>query len=574
MATTRTQPATSQPDPVTGGTPEAARLLNLENQTWEQRGRILASALVNTHYYPPGFEVVRQIAYEAGAYHNLRPYPYWAFADWKPEERGTLPRCLPLARRIVKKGAKWLFGRPVQIAIPGNKPLEEYFRDTWQRNRMPTRMVAGAERGGYQGGLALKWSYDETAENPLSFQLLSVIDQCRLYYDPHDSDRLLMARVQYPVFNPADGEYWLYREEWTDAQEVHYQPVRAKFLQLARQGFPQFAYANVPVVSGSNTEPDLYEKWEITSARPNRFGVIPLHPIRNADIGDVWGAGDLWTDVGGGMFRLIDRLNLAYQYMDKSNQFDSERNLVFFDVDAGQDVVGRPLAPGQPLSLKSERLPDGTLAKGQVVELEASGQMRPHLMEYAESLRQELLDTAGAVDVRPDEITNKGNLTSAVMSQLYAPLIETTEEKRKTYGEDGVAKFLERCAVGLANAGLTGRRSVPRINIADEDNFDVQLKWPDFFALPEDEKTARVTRIISEVDNALMPPERAIEEVAKVEGIEDVDTMKEELAEAQEMRAAQEQAALDAVTAKTELLHGEGSSLSAARDLSVSANRP
>ncbi len=531
----------------------AAALLNLGGVSAADRVRQLAAALINTKFFPPGFTAVRQMAWEAAAYHNLRPYPYWQFADWKTEERGPLPRCLPLPRRIVNKGAKWLFGKPVQLSVPGNENLEKYLRDAWQKNKMPTHMVHNAMRGGTQGGIALKWSYDEEDDPKLSFQSLSVIDDCRLFYDPHDSDRLIMARIQYPVFNPEDGETYVYREEWTDEEEVHYRPVRAGYTNfLRRDGAGNTQIVGVaPVVAGTKTEPDSYGAWEILTRERNPFGVIPVWPIRNADAGGAYGFGDLWTDLGGGMFRVIDRINLTFHGMDKSNQFDSERNVIFMDVQAGPDQLDRPMRPGEPMSLKSDMQAAGEGKQGQVIELEASGNMRPHMMEYAQELRQEILATVGTVDVRHEEITNKGNLTQAVLTQIYAPLIETTEEKRKTYGEDGIAKFLERCALGLKTLGVK-EAGLKGVSADREESYDVQLAWPDYFPLSEDEKTARVTRIDTEVAGGYNTRERAVEEIAKTEGIEDVAKLKQELAEVHDRMNTADKAAADMAVAQAE----------------------
>lgn len=505
---------------------DQAQLLKLGATDAATRTRELARVLVNTKFYPPGFQALRLTAHEAMAYHNLRPYPYFAFAEWKTEERGPMPRCLPIAQRTVRKGSRWLFGQPVQIKVPGNERLEKFLRQQWQRNRMPTRMVAAAERGGVQGGIALKWAYDETADPKLSIQVLSVIDECRLFYDPHDRDKLLMARVQYSVFNPQDGDLYIYREEWTDDEEIHYQPVRGTTTNLAVVGSTQtMAYGSTVVVEGTRSEPDVYGEWQIIDRKANPFGIIPIWPIRNIDRGGTWGWGDWWVDAGGGMLRLLDRINLTFHMMDKSNQFDGERNLVFLDVAASQDALDRPLAPGNPLSLKSENY--GENARGQVIELEASGQMRPHMMDYAKELRWELLAAISSVDVRTDEVTNKGNMTQAVLSQLYAPLIEATSEKRKTYGEDGICKFLERCAIGLKNLGAK-EDGIEDVGIDNEESHDVQLTWPDYFESTDDEKSARVSRLIQERDAGWMTDERAIETVAEMEGIEDVTKFKTE----------------------------------------------
>jgi hypothetical protein len=519
----------------------------------EVRRKALADSLINTRFFPPFFTTVRMLALEAQAYHQLRPYPYWQFSDWKTEERGVLPRCLPLARRIVNKSAKWLFGKPVEISMPGNETAEKFLKEAWQLNRMPSRMVAGAERAGVEGGLVLKWSYDEEADIPLRFQVLSVINECRLFYDPHDRDCLLMARIQYPVFNPQDGEYYLYREEWTDDWEVHYRPQKMtttnlhRVTQLGASG--PFAIGQVPVIQGTKVEPDLYDKWEIASKSANPFKIIPVHHVRNSDALATFGKGDLWTDATGGMFRLMDRINLTYQGMDRNNQLYADPVIIFVDAKAGSDVLDRSIQPGQGVSIKSEEGFSAQAAKqAQVHHIEPDGAMRPHIRDYALDLKKEILSTVGSVDVDTSEVGNKGNLTEAVLVQLYAPLIETTEEKRKTFGEDGIAKFLERVAVGLSNLGAEKFKVDPK----NRESYDVKLRWPEFFPLDDEGKTARFTRVMQEADAGYLPPERAIEVVLQMEGVEDVPVAKKELEAAMERQERMREATVSQAEADVE----------------------
>lgn len=108
-------------------TPDISFIEQVTTEDAQARKARLAKACINCRYSPPGWIMARWQAMEAGAYHNLTPYPMWAFNEWKTEDRGPLPRCMPLPRSIVKKSAQWLFGRDVQISMPGNSELEESF---------------------------------------------------------------------------------------------------------------------------------------------------------------------------------------------------------------------------------------------------------------------------------------------------------------------------------------------------------------------------------------------------------------------------------------------------------------
>lgn len=467
-----------------------------------------AAQLINTKSLPPGLSHIQALAAQARAYDVLKPYPLHWFKNWKEEDRGPLPRCMPIAKSIVKRGARWLFGKPIELKCPGNDALEEAVEKVWKQNRLDSRLVAIARRGAIEGGVALKFAYDETAFPNVTVQSLSIVSQVRLFYHPHNREKLMMARVQYPYYDSAEGCAYWYREEWTDAQEVHYYPVKDEALHRAN--------------------PDTYTGWEIDTeaSGANPFGLIPIHLIKNIETDDVWGAGDLWEpddELDGGLYRVLDRIHLTYHLMDKSNQFDSQVNPIFIDADADQDDLSKPQLPGQPLVLESTN-PEGGRA-GQVAFPPSGNALRPAMMEYAHDLRKQILTATSSVEVDQSEISNMGNLTSAVLTQLYLPQIELTEDKRKTYGQDGIAPFLAKMAIGLQRAG------VPMgVNEADDSTYTIEIGWSPYFPFTEDEKTAIVTRIQQEEGAGYLTHDRAIEEVSEMEGRTEIEEMKAELA--------------------------------------------
>lgn len=466
-----------------------------------------AAQLINTKSLPPGLTHIQTLAAQARAYDAMKPYPLFWFKNWKEEDRGPLPRCMPIAKSIVKRGSRWLFGKPVELRCPGNEALEEAIEKVWKQNRLDSRLVAIARRGAIEGGVVLKFAYDESAFPNVTVQSLSLVTQVRLFYHPHNREKLLMARIQYPYYDGVEACAYWYREEWTAEQETHYYPVKDESLQRAN--------------------PDTYESWEIdTDATiPNPFKLIPLHVIKNIETDDVWGAGDLWEpddEQDGGLYRVLDRVHLTYHLMDKSNQFDSQVNPIFMDIDVDQDDINKPQQPGEPLNLESAN-PDGH--PGRVAFPPSGNALRPAMMEYARDLRKQILAAASSVEVDQAEISNMGNLTNAVLAQLYLPLIELTEDKRKTYGQDGIAPFLAKMAIGLQRAG------VPMgVNESDESTYTVEIGWSPYFPFTEDEKTAIVTRIQQEEGAGYLTRDRAIEEVSEMEGRTEIEEMKAELA--------------------------------------------
>lgn len=473
--------------------------------------KAMAAALIGTRSFPAGLRAIQSMAIQARAYHRLRPYPIYNLWDWQSENRGPLPRCLPLPKTIVRRGAKFLFGKPLQIKVAKNPKLQEILRDAWTKNQMDARLVAMAERGAIEGGIVLKFAYDSTADPQFSFQSLSIIDEVRLFFHPHDRQKLLMARVQYPYFDAATNQTMWYREEWTAEEEVHYEPVSDEAIQAA----------------GKGVDADNFEGWQIQEGnrKPNKLGMIPMLYIQNIATDDVWGAGDLWEACSDGdaMFRIIDRINITYHLMDRSNQFDSEINPIFIDADVDENDIDKPLAPGEGLQIESTEEALAQRAQAKVVLPEARGSLRPAMMEYAKDLRKQVLDATGTVIVDQSEFTNKGNLTTAVLEQLYQPQIESTGEKRKTYGTNGLCRFLTMAARAAqaigADMGVT----------ADPATSDVQIGWMPYFEPSQNEKTELVGRTQEEEIAGYLPHKRAVARVAQMEGIEDIDVLEKEL---------------------------------------------
>lgn len=461
----------------------------------------LAASLINTKTLPPGLGRLTEQAQEARAYDTLQPYPLYHFRDWKTEDRGPLPRCMPFAKSIVRRGAKWLFGKPLELTSSGNPALEKLVKDAWTQNNMGSRLVAMAKKAALESGIVLKFAYDPKAKPSLIISSLSLIDEVRLYYHPHNREQLLMARVQYAYYDAVQDKTFWYREEWTDEREVHYYPVPDADLKNKRQSA------------------DVYEGWIIDedASKDNPFGLIPLVHIKNLETDDLWGEGDLWD-----LYRVIDRIHLTYHLMDKSNQFDVEQNPIFIDLDVDEDDIDRPMEPGQPLAVESKN--DASNGHQGKVEFPRGGNsLRPAMMEYAKDLRQQVLSAASSVEVDQADFTNKGNLTVAVLQQLYLPQIEVTDEKRKTWGA-GLCDFFARIGKGLQKIGM-------QLGVVDtnEKSFAVQIAWAAYFEPSEDEKAAKLGRIQDEEAAGYTTHERALKTVAQMEGVDDIEVLQEEL---------------------------------------------
>ena len=480
---------------------------------------------------PPEYREAQALAREARAYFDLRPYPWFCFADWKNEDRGPLPQCLPFVRTAVMKSARWLFGRGVSLSLPDNPDLELLIRESWEANRMHARLVSASEQASIDGAVCLKFSYDEDSSPRLRIQILSAIDHVRLVRDPHDAERVIMARIQYPAWDALSDTWKWHREEWTDDSYAVYAPVEDK------KGNMVYGNSN-PYVSRF-ADPDNGLLWGDPSISANPFGVIPVVQIKNVETENPSGIGDWW-----GLFRVVDRICLTAHLMDKSNQLSGDPIKAVIDAHSDTDDLEQGLGPGDMVSLKSDEGIDGSTKKASVELLESQGYLRPAMMEYARWLNQQLEECVGTSSVRPEEITNKGNLTQGVLRQLYAPLIERTEAKRLSW-QDGLCEFIEKVAIGLANLGVSEARSV---DLGDYRTYDVNIAWPEYFEPTPDEAIQQVQLAKATEDAGYTTHARALRQVAQAQGVTDLATLEEELEEENDGRNDQEDLEATATT--------------------------
>jgi len=460
---------------------------------------------------PPFHAQVRQEGLKSQSYFDMNPYPWFSFMGWKTENDGPIPHCLPIVTKIVRKQAIWLFGKPIQINVDEDEAAQKLLRQAWKYNNMPTDMVTGAIMGGNEGSLALKFSLNEQKDR-IRFDVLSCNDTVKFFTNPHNPDETLMVRIQYPYWDWNQKAWCWFREEWTDDIYVEYEP-----LKTTRFGPSQ---SNPYTWSGDVVYPDDNEGWIAKTPVPNIYGTIPLVRIKNSNVRRTeYGYGDVWN-----YWKLIDRVNLTFHGMDISNQLDSEPALAVTDADTENMPIDRAMRPRSAIVLNSrKRETEGeAIIPAKLQLLEPSGKIRPHMRDYCNDLLREIYDGTGTVFFDQKEITNKGKLTMSVLVQMYNPLIETTQEKRKSYGEQGLSKFLQKARFGLANAGMKG---LTKVQHPDDPNNVVTIDWFNFFEMTAEEMFSFVDRIDTEVQQGYIDRETGIRMICNLEQIEEVDKM-------------------------------------------------
>lgn len=458
----------------------------------------------------PNLNWSRRMAMRAQAYYDLSPYPIFGFQEWKTEERGPLPKCMPFCSNIVRRSANWLFGKPPRITCENEKVDDTILKEF--KKQYP-KLEKAVTTSLIEGSVTLRYSFNtQTKEGNFSF--LSTLDNVRFVYDPHDADKVIVAYVQYPVYNPDTTKWEMYREAWTEDTYAVFYPVEITF-EKVKFGENMY-YGNVAFVnttSGRQTA-ENFQGWEIDESKTgtNPLGFIPLTQIRNAENDTVYGEGILWP-----VTPIIDRINLAYHLMDRSNQFDSDPTLIYIDADLDATDVSAT-APGGVQAIQTRESADGGNRQAKAQLIEPSGRLREHMAGYVSDLREQVCNLTGTVEISSKEVSNKGNFTQSVLNQIYAQLIESTDRRRSVWGTK-IEQFLDKCAE--ATSKFLG------YSWSEDDKFIVS--WPEYFMLPEQEKGLKLDRLIKEEGLGLMTKSRIIQEVASMDGIQDVDEFIEEL---------------------------------------------
>lgn len=454
--------------------------------------------LINTATPAPFQLETALAAWQSFDYYHMRPYPIHAFgtSQW-PREKGPPPTPLPYVGMMVSELAEFTFRNGVPtFSVPDDPDLDDFLQTIIKRNGLPSQYIPLAEDAGNQGALAAKFMVDPNDKAcPVKISFLKIPTECRVWIDPHDRLNLLMARIQYPYRSLADGNWYYYREEWTDEKFVKYVPLPAGASDVTGIG-------SLPGYRTHLGDTDDPGRWQIESEEENPLGVIPITVIRNKAVaGNPLGEGDCWR-----VFRLIDRIALTLHGEDRGNQMHSEPNLVVTNADVDNEG---PLLPGEPLSIRNDN-PD---VRADAKLLEPSGAARAYSGAYADRMEDLLYRGVGLSRVDPAAITNKGNMTSLAFAMTFSRTIATADRKRELWGASGLCLFFHQVLTALQNMG-----GFPQVRTWDPE-MEVSCDWPTYFAETPRDLQATTDRTISQVNNHLLPHARGVERVARAEKI-------------------------------------------------------
>ena len=415
-------------------------------------------------------------------------------------------------------GAEFVLRNGVpRFSVSDDDRATQFLERVIQSNRLEKQYLDMLIAAAHCGAVAVKWNVDlEDARCPVQISVLSVPNECRFWFDPHDRTKPLMCRIQYPIRDYANGGNWAYyRQEWTNEMCVDY---------ISR---PAGIGADADITQCLEYQETFgdSEEWEVASVQANPFGVIPVTILRNRTLkGNPLGLGDCW----GTAFRLIDRIALTLHWENRANQMHAMPQPVSINARIQNEGV---MLPGEPLEI----INDGD-KNADYKLVEPSGAAREWTHKDIDRWTALLYEEVGLSQIDAEAIGNKGNMTELALQTAYQRTIATSDQKREQFGNSGLAIFFANMLVGLKRMG--GFKEIMHVD------YDVQVAcaWPRYFSETPQDLADTTERTIKQVDNHLVSHEQAIKRVASVEKLphsEHDDMIAQLVAERQAAQQAQ-----------------------------------
>ena len=501
----------------------------------------MSDVLINTTIPAPRQMQMALLSWQSWDYYESGPYPQHAFGpqQWQLE-KGPRPTPLPYAQILINEGAEFIFrnGAP-QFSVPDDPEADTLLQRIIRQNRLQSQWISLAENAGNHGAIAAKFSIDTNNKScPVRISFLDVPQECRVWMDPHDQTRILMARLQYPYRDLTTGDWYYFREEWTEDCYVTYVPKRAGDSTIAHP---------MNLEGYTDTLGDAKD-WVIAKQTENVIGLIPITIIRNkTSKGNPLGEGDCWR-----VFRIMDRLALTMHGEDQSNQQHSRPTAVAINAELENDD---PLQLGELIKIKKTKGADGD---ADLKLLEPSGAAREYSHRSIDKWEELLYKAVGLSRVNPEAVTNSGNMTALAFMMTYGRTISTSDLKRENWGNSGMAVFFLNILTALQRLG--GIKEVSKIN----EETVVSTEWPLYFEATSEDIQNVSDRTISQVEKGVLPIERGAERIARAEKVPP-NEIKQLLEEIKAQRVAQvaiaAQAAAPAPTAEDDLDAGDAAAL-------------
>jgi hypothetical protein len=278
--------------------------------------------------------------------------------------------------------------------------------------------------------------------------------------------------------------YRLHRRTWGPDRTVEYQPIE---------------------LEGSEIEDARELDWQVDEGRTvqHDLGFVPVEWIQNIPVAHDW---DGRPAVDEAEFELEDEINYTLSQTGRGIRYNQEPQVVFTDVQ-GLDRGG-PVQRGSKETIALESGMESS-ASAELLEMDGTGAERA--LAYVDKLRSFFREVTQTVQHDPEQFA--GALSGTALKRLLRPLVALVGLERPQYGE-ALSRLLEKML--KAETGTW---------------HDVTVAWPEVVELTASEM-AQVVKVARDALNAGIVTKRtAVQLIAPLVGIDDVDSYLETLEE-------------------------------------------
>lgn len=452
-------------------------------------------------------------------------YAPLAFGQWDETKYGSRPPCSPLPKRCTEIAAQFLFGDTphIQVGDPDDDSedsLQKFFDDVVCRpNAFYEGLIDEARACSIEGATEYKWAWQPETDKkrPVLIQTYHPYDVTYIR-DDLNPEVIDLVRIQFKYVDRS-GQWWWYREEWT---KQHYTVFR-----------------KLPTTENDDTvimQMMQDREWPAEFTKSHPLGIIPIQKVYNRKRKGLYeGIGDYWEP---NLYKLLDIYNHKVWFEHFSDQVHSNPSVVFVDLEYEGVLI-----PGQVINARS-------LGEHPAIEqVKTDNPAREYMTTAKAEVCRDWWNGVGYDDVDQSVITNKGNLTQAVLKLTFAKTVDSTKTKRVYWGL-GLECFFEEMMEGLSQLpdALRLYPALKKVKLDDPTTYDVTVNWPDDFDYSPEEVQAILTNLGLAVTSGFLTQERATAMAAKSFRITDISELIDELKDVHEDMDTMRQASVEQAT--------------------------
>ena len=469
---------------------------------------------------------------------DIEPGYYVPLAQRRPSARYNL------ARLIVRRFTAMIFGteRFPELMVDGDDDAQDYVRALARAAKLPARMQELRRKGGAQGSVGASFGFVGgkprlSIHNAKHITILRWEDR----YEHRPAEVLESWAYPRTVWDK-DGksrEITMYfARYWNEQEEVTWDPIPA---ELARTQQWQKAINSTVIEHG--------------------YGFCPFYWIQNQpDSDEVDGESDYE-----GQCDTLDQINILLSATSKGTVANVDPTLVIHD--DPQTANKGSIRKGSENAIYS---------KGGAKYLELTGESLKAGLALLKELKQETLDTVGVILGDPDTMSSKVS-SAAALRMLYMPMLTESDVLRDQYGtamvqllggmlmaakqiagrdpgqivttEDG-QKMQQLPSVKLPQRAVAGEGDGPptMVDRVPGESEEITLNWPPYFpnTWQDTKEAVNAVQAARGGQSAIISRKTAVENVAPLLGITDVDEEMDAIDEDAAKSLAMMQASMEA----------------------------